>query len=242
MAEKKKYPVSTTPKGALVYPHFNTADTKHADPGECGDFKGKLRLTDEQFAPLKAKLDALLATCLDDARDKDGSPLAGANRKKAEAKGLQKPYARPMDKEGNELPGVWDVNFKVKAEGFDRKSGEKYSNKPKQFDTANPPKAIDVQLRSGAEVKISYTVFPWATAALGYGVTLRPKAIQVYKLATSAGADADYYGFGSDEDGYEHEDGGASDFTQDGDYDAAKSGDAYQKTGAADFEDGDIPF
>ncbi|WP_210248687.1 hypothetical protein [Phyllobacterium endophyticum] len=212
MTEKKKYPVRTTRKGTLIWPHFNKPDTKFAtDPR--GEYRGTLRLSDEDFEAIKPIIDDHVSRALAEATDKNGNHLEGLNLKKATAKGPSYPYKKAMDKDGNDLPG-WDINFKCSWGGQDNKTGEEYSNKPKQFDCANPPKKIDVFLSNGAIVKISYTMYMWATAGLGYGVTLRPKAIQVIRLAAKGEADADYYGFESDEDGFEHDDEGASDFTE----------------------------
>lgn len=237
MAEKKKFPVKTSLRGALVFPHLNVADSKFTKPGNLPDYRTKLRVGEVEFvnSGWKAFLDEQAEAALDTATDQEGQPLNALNRKKAKDKGLVVPYSRALDKDGNELP-YYDVNFKITEGGIDRKTGERYSNKPKQFDSSLPPKPISVELRNGAEVKISYTIFPWATAALGYGVSLRPKAVQVLKLAPKGEADAAYYGFDGDEEGYQAEADGSEDFT------ASSDGDSGYKAPAEGFDTDDIPF
>ncbi|MGY5795179.1 hypothetical protein ACXHXM_34050 len=241
MAAKRKYEVRTSLRGTLVFPHFNVPDSKFTKPGNRPDYRGKLRVAKDEFesSGWKKFLDDQAAAAIDNATDQDGNPLSAKNRRLALEKN-GKPtlaYAIARDKDDNELP-YYDVSFKISDGGLDPKTGEEYSNKPKQFDTSKPPKPVDIQLRNGTEVKISYTVFPWATAALGYGVTLRPKAIQIYKLAPQGSADASFYGFDGDDD----EGGFKSDVETFGSDDYSSGSDAGSTSGAGIGEDEDIPF
>ncbi len=240
MTTKRKYEVKTSLKGTLVFPHFNIPDSKFTKPGNRPDYRGKLRVDKTVFATSgwQKYLDDLAEAALDNATDQQGQPLSPVNKAKAKAKGLVKPYSQAYDKDGNELP-YFDVSFKVSDGGIDTKTGEEYSNKPKQFDTSSPPKTVDLTLRSGTEAKVSYTVFPWATAALGYGITLRPKAIQIFKLATSGTADAAFFGFEGDEDGYHADETGAEAF---GNQDAGGYQSGSQSSGAGIDDMEDIPF
>jgi len=202
MAEKRKYDLHKSPRGALIWPHLNIADTKfNAD----GEFRTSLRISVAVFesSGLKAMLDRAVDAALENATS-EGKPLSPAAKAKAKAKGANYPYKIAYDKDGNELSDVVDLVFKVKADGVDPKTGETYSNKPKQFDGMGKP--INVVLSIGTEAKISFTMFPWATAALGFGVTLRPKAVQVLKLTEKGGADAGYYGFEEEEGSYSYAD------------------------------------
>jgi len=213
MAEKRKYEIHKTPRGVLIWPHLNVADTKfNAD----GEFRTSLRIPVEVFekSGLKAMLDAAVEAALENATS-EGKPLSPAAKAKAKAKGANFPYKIAFDKDGNQLDDVVDLVFKVKADGIDPKTGETYSNKPKQFDGKGKP--ISVPLNIGTESKISFTLFPWATAALGYGVSLRPKAVQVLKLTERGGADAGYYGFEEEEDSYSYSDNLSEDHAEEGD-------------------------
>lgn len=226
MAEKRKYPLHKSPRGALIWPKLNVPDTKfNAD----GEYKTDLRIPVTIFVEsgLKALLDGMVDAALADARDDKGNALSPASKAKIKAKGPNFPYKTSYDKDGNELEDVVDLTFKVKAEGIDKDTGKAYSQKPKQFDAKGKP--MDAALNIGTEAKVSFTAFPWATAALGYGVSLRPKAVQVLKLALRGQADASAYGF-EEEDGYSY---GNDDFAgEDHDSDDA----------ADDVDDADIPF
>lgn len=206
MAESKsKYPKHLTPRGILIWPKLNVPDTKfNAD----GEYKTDLRIPVEVFVKsgLKKMLDDLVEKALEEAKGEGNKPISPAAKAKIKAKGPNFPYKEAFDKDGNQLEDMVDLVFKVKADGTDPKTGETYSNKPKQFDAKGNP--INVTLLIGTEGKVSFTVFPWATAALGYGVTLRPKAVQVLKLVERGGADASAYGF-EEEDGYAY---GGDDF------------------------------
>ncbi|QIG74613.1 single-stranded DNA-binding protein [Rhizobium phage RHph_I20] len=205
MAENKsKYPKHLTPRGILIWPKLNVPDTKYKADGE---YKTSLRIPVEVFVKsgLKKMLDEATERALAEAKA-DGKDLSPAAKAKVKAKGPSYPYGEAFDKEGNHLEDMVDLKFAIKADGVDPKTGESYSNKPKQFDAKGNP--INVTLNIGTEAKISFTVFPWATAALGYGVALRPKAVQVLKLIERGAADASAYGF-EEEDGYAY---GGDDF------------------------------
>lgn len=222
---KSKYPKHTTPRGVLIWPKLNVPDTKFdAD----GVYVTDLRIPVSVFegSGLKALLDAEVEKALDEAKF-EGKPLSPAAKAKIKAKGPSYPYKEAFDKDGNKLEDVVDLVFKVKADGTDPKTGETYSNKPAQFDAKGHP--INVNINIGTEAKVSFTVFPWATAALGYGVTLRPKAVQVLKLVERGQAGAEAYGFG-EEDGYAY---GGDEFG---------AGDEHEAPADEAGDDDNIPF
>lgn len=226
MAEKRKYPLHKSPRGVLIWPKLNVPDTKFKEDGE---YKTDLRISVSIFesSGLKALLDEAVEDALVNATDDKGKPLAPASKAKIKAKGANFPYKIAYDKEGNELSDVIDLAFKIKSEGIDRETGKAYSCKPKQFDGKGKP--IDVALNIGTEAKISFTMFPWATAALGYGVSLRPKAVQVLKLLQRGSADASAYGFEEEEDSYDYS---SDDF----------HGDDSEDQSDYTTDDADIPF
>ncbi len=224
---KSKYPKHLSPRGTLIWPKLNVPDTKfNAD----GEYKTDLRIPVAVFeqSGLKKMLDAEVERALAEAKH-EGKDLSPAAKAKIKAKGANFPYKVAYDKDGNVIEDMVDLVFKVKADGQDPKTGESYSNKPKQFDAKGNP--INVTLLIGTEAKVSFTVFHWATAALGYGVTLRPKAVQVLKLVERGSADASSYGF-EEEDGYAY---GGSEFGSDEDGEG-------QTSGSDDETDEDIPF
>ena len=56
---------------------------------------------------------------------------------------------------------------------------------------------------NGAIVKVGYELSPFYTQLVGAGVSLRLKAVQIITLVERGGADASYYGFETEEDGFE---------------------------------------
>jgi hypothetical protein len=217
MAEKKKYPLHKSPEGELVWPALNVPDSYTNSDGQTKtNYKTAVRIAEELFisSGFKEFLDAEVEKALDEAVDmKTKQKLSPAARRKATDKGAVFPYKIPVDKEGNDIPGVIDVNFSISHGGIDKKTGREYSNKPVQFDSSVPkPKVIDVELRNGTVAKISFSIFYWATAALGYGVSLRPKAVQVVKLSERGAADADYFGFEGSDTGFSSTGGHSDNF------------------------------
>lgn len=201
MAEKRKALVKfITPKGTAVYPRLNQPDTKYKPEGE---YSAKIRLSEEDAAPLVAKIDALIEETF-----KEEQARLIAAGKKAAAKTLKyadKPYKAVLDAEGEET-GEVEFNIKMKAQ-YTKKDGSVVKLEPKLFDAATPPNALPrtTQIWGGSQIKVAGELNPFATA-IGVGMSLRLSAVQVIKLVSgSGGGDASSFGFGGEEGGFEAE-------------------------------------
>jgi hypothetical protein len=198
MAEKRKSLTKfITPKGVAVYPRLNTPDTKFKTEGE---YSAKIRLSEEDAAPLIAKIEEAIAETYKAEQDR----LIAAG-KKAAAKTLKyadKPYKNVLDGEGEET-GEVEFNIKMKAQ-YTKKDGTVVKLEPKLFDAATPPNPLpkSTQIWGGSLIKVAGEFNPFATA-IGVGMSLRLSAVQVIKLVSGgSGGDASSYGFGGEEDGF----------------------------------------
>lgn len=175
----------TTPKGTAKYPWLNTPDTKFNPDGE---YKTSLVLPLEEADTIMQFLDEQLAKSI--AQAKKDNP--GKKVKEADA-----PYSV------NEETGELSINFKLKAKVTPQK-GDPFEQKPAVFDAKGKP-LQGVNVGGGSTIKVSYEVYPFYTAMIGAGISLRLKAVQVLNLVEfSGGAGAQAYGFG-EEDGFESE-------------------------------------
>lgn len=185
-----------TAKGTAVYPRLNNADTKYKPEGE---YSAKVRLGEEDAAPLVAKIDSLIEAAYKAEQEK----LVAAGKKGA-AKTLKyadKPYKSVLDSEGEET-GEVEFNIKMKAQ-YTNKDGKVTKLAPKLFDAKGNALPDSVQIWGGSIIKVAGEFNPFATA-IGVGMSLRLSAVQVINLVSSGGGNADSYGFGK-EDGYEAE-------------------------------------
>lgn len=94
------------------------------------------------------------------------------------------------------------VKAKMKASGIDR-DGRRWTSFPALFDAkGNAVKDRDSlkSMWSGTVGRVSFEAQPFYQAAIGAGITLRLKAVQIISLVESGGS-AEGYGFG-EEDGW----------------------------------------
>lgn len=94
------------------------------------------------------------------------------------------------------------VKTKMKASGIDR-DGRRWTSQPALFDAKGKPVTDRDALKgmwSGTVGKVSFEAQPFYQAAIGAGITLRMKAVQVISLVEGGGS-AESYGFG-EEDGW----------------------------------------
>lgn len=108
--------------------------------------------------------------------------------------------------------GEYIIKYKMKAQ-FQYK-GKTITQRPTLFDAKKTKLAEDTKIGGGSVIRVAAEVNPYYTPALGAGISLRLKGVQVLELRTYGESSADSLGFDS-EDGFEAEDGeseGASDF------------------------------
>lgn len=201
MADKPKKFI--TPKGVAVFPWLNKADTKWKPEGE---YRVKLRLSEEAAAPLIEQLQPLLDASVAEA-------LKNPKRKAMPAKkfeALITPlYTEVVDEDGNPT-GDLEFNFKRTASGVSKKTGKAWSIKPDLFDAKGKQLPADVAVYGGSLVKVSFEVMPYDTAK-AVGIKLSLAGVQVIKLVEGGGRSADSYGFGDESDDEDADDAGAED-------------------------------
>jgi hypothetical protein len=191
---KTKTPRYTTPVGIAQYPYLTKPDTKFNPEGE---FKVNLEINAEDAAEICTFLDEQLA--------------AAVAKAKKENPGKKIKEGSP-GYEVNEETGKVTLKFKLKAK-VTTKSGDTFDQKVALFDAKGKPITPAPNIGGGSKVKVAYEVFPYYTAMVGAGVSLRVKAVQILDLVEfTGGASAGAYGFG-EEDGYEAKASEENEFT-----------------------------
>ena len=186
----------TTPKGVLVYPHLNKADTKFDTHGV---WRANLRLTAEDAQSLKQSIDDAIEANADEYTKSKGKKVKIANP----------PYQE--DEDGNYV-----FTFKLKASGT-RPNGERWEQKPILYDAkGNVFQANGKTIWGGTKAKVAFQMSPYFVSSIGAGVSLRLKAVQIIELVTG-GADASSYGF-QEEEGFVAENETKEEAPEEGDF------------------------
>lgn len=176
----------TTPACRFQYPKLIEPETKFNPEGV---FKVNALLDPRDADPVATALDELLN------RHKE-SLKAQAPTQKFKLADLPWAY--------EEVDGTpyLIVKAKMKASGIDR-DGRRWTSFPALFDAkGNAVKDRDSlkSMWSGTVGRVSFEAQPFYQAAIGAGITLRLKAVQIISLVESGGS-AEGYGFG-EEDGW----------------------------------------
>jgi hypothetical protein len=180
-----------TPIGIAVYPKLNVPDTKFNDKGV---YSTKLRLTEEDAAPLIEMIDAMIEAAFDEALNNASTPLAKKKIKKADP-----PYHAEEDDQGN-ATGYILFNFKKVASGV-TKDGREWKFVCPVYDAKlKPVDLTKVNIGGGSLIKVAFMATPFDVPATGVGVTLRLEAVQVLEAKSFGQKDASEYGFCAEED------------------------------------------
>lgn len=207
--EKKRYEKVTTPRVTLVWPKLHEADFGSKQfPDPEGSFKTKFNM------PLDAepteRFLALLRPIHDEAVElgrAEFAKLKAETRKKLKDITVNDLYTELLDKETEEPTGDIQFSAKMKAT-FTYRKGPKAGQKGKRvcpiFDSfgqriEKPPVIFGGTIARVTVVPSIYFI-PGTGAC---GVSLNLEAAQIIKLS-SAERNADSYGFGKEEDGYQH--------------------------------------
>jgi len=192
-AKRKKLPQFTSPRGVFVYPWINKPDTKfNAD----GEFRLKLRVSEDDAATIIKQLDKAHADAVVEAKAK----LKAEGKPTKNMKIADKPYTLELDKETEEPTGHVLINFKQKAKGKNKTTGEEFTRTIPIWDATGKNK-VTKNVFGGSEGKVAYEIQPYYTAQVGAGISLRLKQVQVLKLVAGNGEQS---AFGAEE-GYEEE-------------------------------------
>jgi hypothetical protein len=172
-----------TPKGTLVYPHLNRADQKFDKDGV---WRASLRLVKKDAEPLMNQI----------TKEIEDNAANETKKRNKTIKIANVPFSE--DEDGNIV-----FNFKLKASGI-RQNGEKWSQRPVLYDSKG--NIFDPQnniIWGGTEAKVAFQTIPYFVGAVGAGVSLRLKAVQIIELVTGT-HNASSFGF-KEEEGFEAE-------------------------------------
>jgi hypothetical protein len=181
MAKKQNESI-VTPQGTAIYPHLIEPDTKF---NALGEYKVSLAIDEDEAAPIITKIDEQIAV---------SKKLIPKGKKEKMA---DEPYFPELDDEGQETGRVV-FKFKMKAQ-INTKDGRTITMSPKLFDAEGSlAEGID-SIWGGSELRVSADLIPFYVAAVGAGVSLRMKAVQIIDLVQGGGASASNYGFDATE-------------------------------------------
>jgi len=170
----------TTPKATLKYPKLIEPETKFSPEGH---YKVTAVIPAEEAGPMADQLDELFE--------------AHKNSLKAQAPGQKFKAVDPsFGYEDIDGKPCFTISVKMKAKGMDR-DGRSWSAVPALFDATGAPVKDRDALRgmwSGTTGRVSFEACPFFQPALGAGITLRLKAVQILDLVESGGS-ANSFGF-----------------------------------------------
>lgn len=150
--------------GEAEYPHLQRPDTKFISEGE---YKCNLKVKLEDATEMIADIENALNEWHDE------------RCKQKNKKSLRKNLPFTVE------DGYAIFKFKVKATGTNTKTNETFNRRITIIDSNKKPLNEDTRIWGGSTLKIAYGMRTWATDALGVGIQLQPKAVQVINLVTS---------------------------------------------------------
>jgi len=159
-------------RGIAIYPHLNEPDTKFDD---IGVYQLQLRLGPEEGQELIDKIENIR-----DQAYKDECKKA----KKPKLKKADLPFTEEYDDDSNPT-GNWLFRIKLKAQ-----TGRGLAQRPTLVDAKAQP--MTEAIGSGSEVNVDFDPRPWFVAALGVGVTLRLRGVQVLDLKEYGGSSVSF--------------------------------------------------
>jgi len=170
------------PLGRAIYPSLKRADTKFH---ELGIYKCNVSVPLKEAASTMEKL----------------TQIHKQHTGKVPSKSDNSMWKMEIDEETGEETG--NVIFKCSVKNVQRKNGEMWDRRPKQFDAKMKP--VDLDPSGGTELYVSASIYEWVAGGKK-GVSLQPLAVQIINLVErGGGADAAAFGFGK-HDGFESTD------------------------------------
>jgi hypothetical protein len=164
--------------GEFVYPHLNKPDVRF---NEAGEYKVTLKVPSAKAKEMMNSIDKAIESSIADAEKESGKKVKTA--------------PRPYTIEGDNV----FFKFKMKATGINRKTKENFSQKPVVLDSQKNPMPSTVSIWGGSKGKIAYQMRTYYVPALGAGVTMQLKAVQVIELVEGGSKQLDLF---DKEDGY----------------------------------------
>lgn len=200
MAEKKKYPIYTSPKGVAKWCHLNVPQTKVGDKTVDPNYSVTLLVDpkDEAIiafvADIQKQHDAAAAEA-----ELNAAKKTDAKKRKIvfSDKGIGNMISDDTTKDG-EPTGKLALRFKHKAEGT-RKDKSVWTYKPALFDAAGKPLPAGVVVFGGSVIKVAYGVKHTPMPTGEFYTSLQLQAVQVFDLKSEYTKEASAYGFSSEE-------------------------------------------
>ena len=185
MQKKKKFPRITTPIGTAQWPWLKEPDTKFDKDGV---YRVNLRMTKEEgestVKEITKILDSYVKQLKDDPQNKNIKigPL---------------PIKDVEDEDG--VP-TGEIEFKFKMKAVVGSGADKWEQRPAIFDSQKRP--MSENIGGGSRMRIGAELIPYNSPAVGVGISLRLKTVQVIDLVEfGGGLDPDSWEFDK-EDGF----------------------------------------
>lgn len=192
MPDDKPTPVASPP-GRAVWPKLTAPDFRF-DPD--GVYSVQLALEGEVAETLIAEIDAAMERSFEAAKKELAKKPRAKKPKRASA-----PYQEEVDYFTQKLTGATLFHFKRKAKGK-TKDGKEFEVTIPIFD-AKKKRLTDVpSIGMGSTIRVSYVLREWYVPALGAGVSLQLRGVQLLELVQWQGATAESLGF-DEEEGWE---------------------------------------
>lgn len=174
-----------TPIGRARYPSVSSPHPKYGHLGT------DLILTQEEADLIKQKYDQAYEALYAEECQKHG--------KKTLKRSNTSPFKPETREDGTETGNVI-LKFKIGGTYKDKASQQTVTRRLRVVDSQK--KDVKGEVWGGSEIKVAFMFRPWFTPALGFGVGLKPVAVQVLKLVTKGDGSNAVDGFGIEEDGY----------------------------------------
>lgn len=191
--------VLTTPEAVSRFPKLTAPDHKFSDAGTYS------------VALIFDPADPEHAAFLDRVESARVASVAAAQAEmkgKAKVKEADSPIRPELDDQQEET-GRKVVNFKMSAT-LTRKDGTTIQRKPDIFDAKGTRLATPPEIWGGSLLRVACEVSSYMVPALGAGISLRLKAVQILELV-SGSRNAAGYGFAAKDDGFVAADASPSD-------------------------------
>ncbi len=155
-------PTKVSVTAEAVYPHLIKPDVRF---NELGEYKVTLKVAKQDASEMVKEIEKSI---------EDSLAKAEKDNKGKSVKSAPKPYKEESDH-------VF-FKFKMKASGVNKKTQEKFTQRPQLLDSKKNPISPNTSIWGGSIMKVAYQPVPYFTPMLGAGVSLRLKAVQVIKL------------------------------------------------------------
>lgn len=240
--EKPKRIVLTSPRGVFQWPKLNEPDLGTKDyPNPDGSYSVNLVLkaddpeTKKFIKTLTPHYEAAMAEAKEAFKG-----LKVETRKKLKNVTENALFTEVYDKETEEPTGEIRFKFAMRASGEYKKDGPKkgkrWNRKPVIFDAKGNRMASPPAIWGGTEGRISFELSPYFIPGTGAaGLKLGLEAAKILSLVSAGERNADAYGLGGEEDGYEYSAEEQARDAMESDESTSDNADVTEDDGSGDF-------